>query len=67
MHLYIFSDSDGNVRKNWIICVQLLANFFPPVSPRSPGEESELGLVSLSFRKCRIVQPSFKCFLLSHL
>ena len=30
MHLYIFPDSDGNVRKNWIIqCVQLLANFFP--------------------------------------
>ena len=67
MHLYIFPDSDGNVRKNWIICVQLLTNFFPPVSPRSPGEESELGLVSLSFLKCRMVQPSFKCFLLSHL
>ena len=29
MHLYIFPDSDRNVRKNWIICVQLLANFFP--------------------------------------
>ena len=67
MHLYIFPDSDGNARKNLVICVQLLANFFPPVSPRSPGEESELGLVSLSFLKCRIVQPSFKCFLLNHL
>ena len=64
MHLYIFPDSDGNVRKNWIICVQLLANLFPTVSPRSPGGESELGLVSLSFLKCRIVQPSFKCFLI---
>ena len=29
MHLYIFPDSDGNVRKNWIIRVQLLAIFFP--------------------------------------
>ena len=29
MHLYIFPDSDGYVRKNLIICVQLLANFFP--------------------------------------
>ena len=67
MHLYIFPDSDGNASKNLIICFQLLANFFPPVSPRSPGEESELGLVSLSFLKCRMVQPSFKCFLLSHL
>ena len=67
MHLYIFLDSDGNVRKNWIICVQLLANFPPPVSPRSPSGESELGLVSLSFLKCRIVQPSFQSFLLSHL
>ena len=67
MHLYIFPDGDGNVRKNWIICVQLLANLFPTVSPRSPGEESELGLVSHSFLKCRIVQPSFKCFLSIHL
>ena len=55
MHVYIFPDSGGNVRKNWITCVQLLANFFSPVSPRSPGAESELGLVSLSFLMCRIV------------
>ena len=41
-----------------------ISQFFPPVSPRSPGEESEFGLVSLSFLKCRIVQPSFKCFLI---